>query len=133
MSVINSISEKLKEYSSTIGSIFAIIASIGGGILYVEHNYANAGDVKELVKNQNSQIELLKRSQTQNSLFQLEYYDNYIKRLEMDRNRSEQLLNDPKTSNSQRAYTRSPGDIQKEIDDLNTRREIVKRSLIESK
>lgn len=133
MSMFSTLSNKLKETSTAIGSIFAIIASIGGAIIYVETNYANAGDVKEIMRNQNSQIDLLRRSQTQNSLFQLEYYENSIKRLELERNRSEQLLSDPKTSNSQRAYTRTPGDIQKEIDDLNIRKEIVKRGLVESK
>lgn len=133
MNIFSTMSDKLKETSTAIGSIFAIIASVSGGIIYLETNYANAADVKDIVKSQNEQLKALRQSQSQNSLFQLEYYDNSIKRLELERNRSEQLLTDPKTTNAQRAYTRNPNDVQREIDDLNMRREIIKRGLIELK
>lgn len=133
MSIFSNLAAKLKDTSAAVGSLFAIIASIGGAILYVENNYANAADVKELLRNQNSQIEIMRQAQRENRVFQLEYYDNTIKKLETERNRSEQLLSDPKTTNAQRAYTRNPADIQREINDLNMRKEIIKRGIIESK
>jgi hypothetical protein len=109
-----------------------VIAAVGGAALYVDHNYANAQDVKEVLRNQSLQIDFFQQSQKQNLMFQLEYYDDKIKKLEIDRARSEEINADQSVSRSTRAYTRRSSDIQEEINELKLRRDIVKRSLIAS-
>ena len=121
--MLEKISEKAKAMGTVIASTFGIIATIGGGVLYVENTYANAGDVRSIIKNQNIQIK-------QNLMFQLEYYDDKIKKLEIEKSRSEEILQDPSTSRSYRAYTRKPEAIQEEIQEIKIRRDIVRRDLI---
>lgn len=123
MSSLTIISEKIKNMGTAVASIFGIIASIGGAVIYVENNYAHAEDVKTVIKNQSIQIK-------QSQMFQLEYYDDQIKKLEMEKNRNEEVLSDPRTTRNQRAYTRKPDDILEEIRELKLRREIVKRGMI---
>lgn len=120
---LNVISEKIQSTSKTIGGIFAIIATIGGAVIYVENNYANAADVKSIIKNQDIQIR-------QNLMFQLEYYDDKIKKLEIEKSRSEEILSDPNTSKSYRAYTRKPSAIEDEIKEIKIRRDIIRKDLI---
>lgn len=123
MSIMSAITEKIKNASTAIAGIFGIIATVGGAVIYVENNYANAGDVKTIIRNQSMII-------NQNQLFQLEYYDDRIKKLEMEMSRNQEILNDPNVSKSVRAYTRRPDSIQEEIKELKSRREIVKDGII---
>lgn len=133
MSIFTSLNEKLKDTSVALSALSAIVITIGGAVLYVENNYAHAQDVKSLLRNQSSQIQLYQQSQTQNQLFQLEYYDNTIKKLEIERIRSEELLADPSITRGVRAYTRKPSDIQDEINELKARKEVVRKSITEAK
>ena len=130
--MIEKLAEKIKLFGSSITTIISVIAAIGGGALYVDHNYANAQDVKTVIRNQSLQIEFFQQSQKQNLMFQLEYYDDKIKKLELERARSEEMNADQSVSRSTRAYTRKSSDIQEEINELKMRREMVKRSLIDA-
>lgn len=128
--MFSELANKLKETSTAIGSIAAIIATVGGCILYVENNFANAGDVKSLIRNQTQQLEMVQRGQTQNYMFQLDYYDQQIRKLEFEKSRASEILLDPQTTRTQRAYTRRPEDIQTEINELKSRRDLVRNSII---
>jgi hypothetical protein len=121
---------KLKETSTAVGSLVAIIASIGGAIIYVENNYASAQDVKSILRSQGSQIDLIQRNQLNTQMFQLEHYDQQIRKLELEKAKALVLLSDPATTRSQRAYTRQPDDIQTEVNELKMRRESVRNSII---
>lgn len=123
MSILSSITDKVKNTSTTIAGIFGIIATVGGAVLYVENNYANAGDVKTILNNQSIQMR-------QTQLFQLEYYDDRIRKLEQERNRNQEILADPKITPQTRAFTRKPEEINEEIREIKSRREIVKDSII---
>lgn len=123
MSTLTVISEKLKNMSTTIASIFGIIASIGGAVLYVENNYAHAEDVKTVIRNQTLQI-------NQTLMFQLDYYDSQIKKLESERTRNAEILADPTINRNTRAYTRKPEHITEEIVELKERREKIKKDMI---
>lgn len=130
--MLEKLAEKIKLLGSSITTIVSVITAIAGGALYVDHNYANAQDVKTVIRNQSLQIEFFQQSQKQNLMFQLEYYDDKIKKLELERARSEEMRTDQSVSRSTRAYTRKSSDIQEEINELKLRREIVKRSLIDA-
>lgn len=125
MSIISIISEKVKNFSTAIAGIFGIIATVGGAVLYVENNYANAGDVKTIVRNQSLII-------NQNLIFQMEYYDDRIKKLEMEMIRNEEILSDPSIPRAVRAYTRKPSDIQEDIKELKSRREVLKMDFLKN-
>ena len=125
MSSLITIAEKIKAMQSAIAGIIGIVVAVGGSVFYVEHNFANAQDVKEVVKNQNIQIR-------QNLVFQLEYYDDKIKKLELEKAKSEELLKDPRVSAATRAYTRKPDDLKDEIKELKMRRDIIRQDLINS-
>lgn len=125
MSILSILSERAKSYSTIVASVFGIIASIGGAVLYVETNYAHANDVKTIVRNQSLLI-------NQNMLFQLEYYDDRIKKLEMELSRNQEILSDPQITRGVRAYTRRPQDIQDEIRELKSRREILKSDFLKN-
>lgn len=109
--------------------VFSVIGTIGGGVLYVDNNFAHAGDVQQMLKQQKEQIDLAKQHQRANLLFQLEYYDNKIKLLQMEKNKAMTLKNSPNISPSIKMYIREPNDIQDEINDLKIRREFVRKSL----
>lgn len=123
MTTISILAEKIKNTSSVITGVLGIVAAVGGAILYVENNFANAQDVKTLIRNQNIQMR-------QSQMFQLEYYDDKLKKLEIEKNKNEELLKDPKINGGARAYIRKPEDISEEIKELKIRRDIVKKDLI---
>lgn len=123
MTILSSITDKVKNTSTTIAGIFGIIATVGGAVLYVENNYANASDVKTILQNQTTLMR-------QNQLFQLEYYDDRIRKLEMERNTNQEILNNPRISPQTRAFTRKPEEINEEIKEIKMRRDIVKDSII---
>ena len=124
MSILSSITDKVKNTSTTIAGIFGIIATVGGAVLYVENTYASANDVKTILQNQSIQMR-------QSQLFQLEYYDDRIRKLEMERNRNQEILNDPKTTPQIRAFTRKPEEINEEIKEIKTRRDIVRDNIVD--
>lgn len=128
--MFSTVVNKLKETSTAVGSIAAIIATIGGSIIYVENNYASAQDVKSLIKSQSSQIDMIQRNQLQTQMFQLDYYDQQIRKLEVDKSKATEILGDKEATRAMRAYTRQPSDIQSEIDELKMRREAVRNSII---
>lgn len=123
--MITIFAEKIKAMQTTIASIIGIVAAVGGCVFYVENNFANAQDVKDVVKNQNIQIR-------QNLVFQMEFYDDKIKKLELEKARNEELLKDSRVSATTRAYTRKPDDIKDEIQELKLRRDIIRQDLINS-
>ena len=123
MSILSSITDKVKNTSTTIAGIFGIIATVGGAVLYVENNYANAGDVKTLIQNQSLHLR-------QTQLFQLEYYDDRIRKLEEERNRNQEILSNPRITPQTRAFTRKPEEINEEIREIKSRRDLVKDSII---
>lgn len=125
MPSLNTISAQFKSMGTAITSIFAIIAAVGGSVVYVENNYAHASDVKIVIRNQSIQMK-------QNIMFQLEYYDSQIKKLEMEKSRNEEILSDKTVSRAARAYTRKPDSIKEEIAELKSRRDMVKRDLIQN-
>lgn len=111
--------KRIKFLSSTVVGAFGLITTIGGAVLYVEGNYAHAGDVKALIKNQEQQVR-------QSQLFQMEYYDEKIKTLTNEKRRVE-------ASQAQKSQSkfllRSPTEVQDEINDVKHRRDIIRRSL----
>lgn len=118
MSILTIISEKIKTFGTAIAGIFSIIATVGGAVLYVENNYANAGDVKTIIRNQSMMI-------NQNLIFQMEYYDDRIRKLETELAKSQEIISDNTIPKSIRAYTRKPDDIKSEIQELKSRRQII--------
>lgn len=104
--------EKNWKVPAAIVSSAAIVVSSS---LAVDSRYAHAEDIKDVIKNQESQINLLKRSQTQQQVFQLEYYDNHIRLLEREYNNQR---------NDQRRQ-----ELSKEIDAAKARRALIQRSI----
>jgi hypothetical protein len=127
--MIAKITETLKAYGSAITTLATIIATIGGAVLYVENNYANAQDVKEVLRNQRAQIELHQRSQKDNMMFRLEYYDDRIAKLQEEKRLAEER---ERTRNVNRAIQKTSKELEEEIKELKDRRELVKRSLIDA-
>jgi len=126
--MITKLSETLKAYGTSITTIFTIIATIGGAVLYVENNYANAQDVKEVLRNQRDQIEMQKRSQKDNMMFRLEYYDDRIAKLQEEKRVAEER---ERSRTQQRAIQKTSKEIEEEIKEMKMRRELVKRSLVD--
>lgn len=116
----------LKDNATAITSIFSIIAAVGGATLYVETNYANAADVKSLAKNQEQILKSQTTQQRQMSIFQLEYYDDKIRKLQEEKRIAEER---ERTGKQSRAVQKTSFEIQEEINDLKTRREIVRKTL----
>ena len=129
--MIAELADRIKNFGTVVTTIIGIVAAIGGSIIYVENNYASAYDVREVVKNQTRQIDMYQQSQRQNQMFQLEYYDSQIKKLELERNRNTEILENRSVTSTARALTRRPEDVQDEINELKNRREVVKRNLVE--
>lgn len=96
------------------GSI-SLVTAIAGAVIYFETTYAHANDVKEVLKQQEQQIKMYERSQRQQQLFQLEYYDDRIKALQQERDA---------TVNKKRAE-----DIQTDINDLKQRRSLLRNTI----
>lgn len=121
---LTDISDRTKTMSTAIASIIGTIATIGGAVLYVENNYAHANDVKTVIRNQSIQTR-------QTQLFQLDYYDHQIKKLETEKRLAEEILTDPKMTRNQRVYTRKPADIEEEISEFKSRKETLKKQLVD--
>lgn len=118
---------KLKEYATSITAVFSLIGAVGGTLVYVETNYANATDVNQIILNQQKQIRLQESTQRANALFQLEYYDDRINRLNVEKRKAEEIYN---SRNLQLQRTvRTPAEIQSDIDDVKSRRDLTRRSI----
>lgn len=113
-----------------IGAIFGVIGSVATAVLYIDHNYAHAADIQTIIQNQTKQIDLYGKQERENQIFKLEYYQDKLKSLELEKRKSEAILSNPKTSPTLKALTRTPEEIQSEIDDIKQRSEIVKKSIV---
>lgn len=109
----------LKDNFGMITGSISLVTAIGGAIIYVETNYAHAGDVKEIIQQQSTQIKLYERNQRQQGLFQLEYYDDRLRRLQQERDMAA----------AQPKGQRRVEDIQSDINDIKQRREMVRKSI----
>lgn len=123
------IHEIIKNNSSSIAAIFSTIAVIGGAVIYVESNFANAKELKDISENQQRQIKIQSTQQRQMSIFQLEYYDDKIKKLQDDKRVA---IEREKTNKlPSRGVYRTPEEIQEDIDDIKRRREYSRKILEE--
>lgn len=118
----------IKNNSASIAAIFSTIAVIGGAVVYVENNFANAKDLKEIAEHQQQVLKFQTLQQRQLTVFQLEYYDDKIRKLQEEKRMASER---DKTSQRSRAIYRTPDEIQEEIEDLKKRREIVRKALSE--
>ena len=125
LSTILAIAEKFKGKASLITTSISTIAAIGGGVIYIETNYAHAADVKDLVSGQQQIIRMQQVSQRQQLMFQIEYYDDRVKRLTSELAQTEAM--DPKTRSQTKM--RSTVEIQSELDDIKARRELARKTL----
>lgn len=117
--------KQLKDHAASITAVFSMIGAVGGTLVYVETNYANAADVNQIILNQQQQIRLQESSQRANAMFQLEYYDDRIARLNAEKRKAEEIYN---SRNQQlRSTVRPPPEIQSDIDDIKNRRDLTKR------
>lgn len=120
-STVNFIKDNLGMISAALGVLTIIVTSV----IAVESRYANAADVKEMVKNQGEQIRNLNQNNTRALVFQLEYYDTAINRAERELERSQTQKN--RTDQSRLIDEKT----SKEIQELKFKRDIVKRQIIE--
>lgn len=120
-SKINFIKDNLGMISAALGVLTIIVTSV----IAVEARYANAADVKEMVKNQGEQIRNLNQNNARALVFQLEYYDTAISRAERELERSQSQ----KSRNEQSRIIDEK--TSKEIQELKFKRDIVKRQIIE--
>lgn len=126
--MITKLSETLKSYGTSITTIFTIIATIGGAVLYVENNYAAAQDVKEVLRNQQAQIAIQQQTQRSGMMFRLEYYDDRLAKLQEEKRIAEER---ERTRSVNRAIQKTSKEIEEEIKEVKERRELVKKSLVE--
>lgn len=121
-----SIHELIKNNASSIAAIFTTIATIGGGVIYIESNFASAADIQSISTNQEKQLKIQSSQQRSMTLFQLEYYDDRIRKAQEEKRVTEDA---PKSRS--RALQKTPAEIQDEINDLKQRREIIRKSIAE--
>jgi len=120
----------IKDNLGIVSSGLGILGTIIAATIYVNSNFAQAADVEKILKNQTRQIELYTEAQRSNKVFQLEYYDDRLKKLTDEREKAKAQANRPQ---AQRSVTRSVDEIQTDIDDTKMRREIVRDSIIKEK
>jgi hypothetical protein len=108
--------ETIKTHASAITSIVAVVAAIGGSVLYVNDTYAQSKDVKSMLELQGQQLKELQALRREQNLFQLEYYDDRLK-----------MLNEQST----RVNPNQQLQLQREIQNLEIRRDITRRALIQ--
>lgn len=122
--------EWIKSRTSLIATSFTLIATIGGAVLYFESTYAHAADVKSIVGAQEQIIQNQERSQRQQLMFQVEYYDDRIKRLTTELAVAESLAVSPNRAQGQYAQSRPVVEIRNELDDIKKRRELALQGLL---
>lgn len=118
----------IKTNATAITSIFTVIATIGGAVVYVQNNYASAKDIQTISRNQEQQIRVQTTQQRQMSVFQLEYYDDKLRKLQEEKRVAEERM---RSGSYTRAVQKTPGEIQEEINDIKQRRELVRKTLLE--
>lgn len=118
----------IKEKLGVITAGFSVVSTVVGGFLWMEHNFASAADLGVVIRNQDRQIQMIEQTQRQSSMFQLEYYDDRIRKLQVEKQQAEEVQ---RSRSQARGLFRSPDQIQSDIDDLKQRRELVRRSLEE--
>jgi len=123
-----SLHDIIKNNSSSIAAIFSTIAVIGGAVLYVENNFASAADIKSVSETQQKQIKAQVTQQRQMTIFQLEYYDDKVRKLQEEKRIAEERA---KTRTAVRSIQKTPQEIQEEIDDVKKRRDLVRKALEE--
>lgn len=120
----------IKDHLGVLSSGLGIIGTIVAATIYVNSNFAQAADVQQILRNQQQQIELYTEAQRSNKIFQLEYYDDRLKKLSEEKEKAKLQNTLPP---QKRALTRSVEDIQEDIDDTKKRREIIRDSIIKEK
>ena len=125
ISSILAIAEKFKGKASLITTSISTIAATGGGVIYIETNYAHAADVIEILQSQQTMIKIQERSQRQNVMFQLEYYDDRIKRLTAELAQAEAMNATTRSQTKMRPMV----EIQSDLDDTKRRRELTRQLL----
>lgn len=123
---------KASSWLTILTGSFSLVAGIAGTVIYFETNYAHAGDVQRILDQQQQQIKLYERSQRQNSLFQLEYYDSRIRQLndELARTEQQSTPQGARVLGNQQRNSRTSEEVQNEINDLKQRREFVRKNMI---
>lgn len=127
---MSTIIEWIKLRSSFIATSFSLVATIGGAVLYFESTYAHAADVRSLIGTQEVIIKNQERGQRQQLMFQVEYYDDRIKRLTAELSIAESLSTSPTRAQGQYAQSRPVAEIRSELDDVKKRREITMQELL---
>jgi hypothetical protein len=120
----------IKDHLGILSSGLGIVGTIIAATIYVNSNFAQAADVEKILNNQSRQIELYTEAQRSNKVFQLEYYDDRLKKLTDEREKAKAQSRIP---GAQRSITRSVEEIQTDIDDTKKRRELVRDSIIKEK
>ena len=110
--------ETIKLHTSAITSIVAVVVAIGGSVLYVNDTYAQSKDVKTMLELQEKQLQEIIELRRSQNMFQLEYYDDRIKSI------NQQLIVVPRANPNHLL-------MQRELQNLELRRELTRRSLIQ--
>jgi hypothetical protein len=123
-----SLHDFIKNHATSIAAIFSTISVIGGATLYVNNNFANAADLKSISETQQKQLKIQVTQQRQMTLFQLEYYDDKLRKLQEEKRIADERL---RTRTAIRSIQKTPQEIQEEIDDVRKRRDLVRKALEE--
>lgn len=110
---------KLKEKAAFVQGAIGLVATIGGAVLYFETTYAHAGDVKEILITQQQVIKNQNTSQRQMLMFQIEYYDDRVKRLLAERTQAE----------TRRPGARSLAEVISDLEDTKQRRDMARAAI----
>lgn len=122
------ISEYLKNNAAAVTAIFSTIATIGGAVLYIEHNFANAEDLGAVIKQQSTQQRQMSVQQRQMTIFQLEYYDDKIRKLQEEKRVAEER---ERLKINTRSIQKTATELQEELNDIKQRRELVRKIIVE--
>jgi hypothetical protein len=118
--------ESIKTKASLITTVFSTVAAIGGAVIYINNNYAQAADVKEILANQQQILQLQRMQQQSTIVFQLEYYDDRIRRLNAELAQAEAL--NAQTRNQ--IKIRPLNEIKSDLEDTKNRREITRNIIM---
>ena len=70
----------------SVAGFLGTMAVIAGSVITLDSRYAHAGTLQEVVRQQERQIDYLVSQNSQNMIFQIEYYEAEIQRLTAARN-----------------------------------------------
>jgi biopolymer transport protein ExbB/TolQ len=65
-----------------MATLVVTLTIIIGSMFAFDSRYAHAGDVQKILEQQSTTLQVIQKHQKTNVMFQLEYYDSAIKRLE---------------------------------------------------